>query len=222
MYYYEMCSSNIDAPATLASMPDTPTLRDRIAAGILDTAAAVLARRGEPASMAEIADAAGVSRATLYRYYPTRDALLNALADTASAELRERIADAELDTIPVPEAIARLTRGFVLTGSKYIALAHSGHKPPDADQTQQDLAEPLYRLLRRGIADGTLRPDLAPEVLLQIFSSLLETAIRISGPAGTGAEKASAAILSVFLDGTRPRPPHPNPGPAPSPPADAR
>jgi TetR/AcrR family transcriptional regulator, mexCD-oprJ operon repressor len=203
MYHQETGSSNIDAATTLTFVPETPTLRDRIAAGILDTAAAVLAGRGEPASMAEIADAAGVSRATLYRYFPTRDTLLNALAEAASAELRERIADAELDTIPVPEAIARLTRGFVLTGSKYVALAHSGHKPPDAGQTQQDLAEPVYRLLRRGITDGTLRSDLAPEVLAQIFSSLLETAIRISGPGGTGAEKASAAIISVFLDGSR-------------------
>src|SRR5579859_7446878 len=107
MYHREMASSNIDAVTTLTFMPETPTLRDRIAAGILDTAAAVLAGRGEPASMAEIADAAGVSRATLYRYFPTRDTLLNALAEAASAELRERIADAELDTIPVLEAIAR-------------------------------------------------------------------------------------------------------------------
>jgi TetR/AcrR family transcriptional repressor of mexCD-oprJ operon len=202
-------------------MPETPTLRDRIAAGILDTAAAVLAGRGESASMAEIADAAGVSRATLYRYFPTRDALLNALAEAASAELRERIADAELDTIPVQEALARLTRGFVLAGSKYVALAHSGHKPPDADQTQQDLAEPVYRLLRRGIADGTLRSDLTPEVLVRIFSGLLETAIRISGPGGIGAEKASAAIISVFLNGSRARAPHADPGPASSLPGDA-
>jgi TetR/AcrR family transcriptional regulator, mexCD-oprJ operon repressor len=214
MYHQEIGSSNTDAVTTLTFVPETPTLRDRIAAGILDTAAAVLAGRGESASMAEIADAAGVSRATLYRYFPTRDALLNALAEAATAELRERIADAELDTIPVPEAIARLTRGFVLTGSKYVALAHSGHKPPGAGQAQQDLAEPVHRLLRRGITDGTLRSDLAPEVLVQIFSSLLETAIRISGPGGSGAEKASAAIISVFLDGSRPRPPHSNPGPA--------
>ena len=207
MYQSEAHASNIDAVSTLMFMSETPTLRDRIAAGILDTAAAVLAGRGESASMAEIADAAGVSRATLYRYFPSRDALLSGLAEAASAELRERIADAELDTIPVQEAIARLTRGFVFAGSKYVALTHSGHKPPDSGKTQQDLAEPVYRLLRRGIADGTLRSDLRPEVLVQIFSGLLETAIRISGPGGIGAEKASAAVISVFLDGSRPRPP---------------
>jgi TetR/AcrR family transcriptional regulator, mexCD-oprJ operon repressor len=205
MYQEETHTSNIDAAPTLMCMPETPTLRDRIAAGILDTAAAVLAERGESASMAEIADAAGVSRATLYRYFPSREALLRGLAEAASAELRGRIADAELDTIPVAEAIARLTRGFVFAGSKYVALAHSGHKPPDSQQTQQDLAEPVYRLFKRGIADGTLRPDLTPEVLVRIFSGLLETAIGISGPDGVGAEKASAAIISVFLDGSRPR-----------------
>jgi TetR/AcrR family transcriptional regulator, mexCD-oprJ operon repressor len=208
MYQSETGTSNIDAVPTLTYMSETPTptLRDRIAAGILDTAAAVLAGRGESASMAEIADASGVSRATLYRYFPSRDALLRGLAEAASAELRERIADAELDVIPVPEAIARLARGFVLAGSKYVALTHSGHKPPDSGQTQQDLAEPVFRLFTRGIADGTLRSDLPPEVLVQLFSGLLEAAIRASGPGGIGAEKASAAVISVFLDGSRPRP----------------
>jgi len=64
----------------------------------------------------------------------------------------------------------------------------------------------VYRLFTRGIADGTLRPDLPPEVLVQLFSGLLEAAIRASGPGGIGAEKASAAVISVFLDGSRPRP----------------
>jgi TetR/AcrR family transcriptional regulator, mexCD-oprJ operon repressor len=183
-------------------MPQGPTLRDRIATGILDTAATVLAERGESASMAEIADAAGVSRATLYRYFPSREALLRGLADAAAAELRERIADAELDAIPVREAIARLTRGLVTAGGKYVALARFGSKPADAQETQRDLAEPVHRLFRRGIADGTLRTDLPPELLVQFFTGLLEAAIRACGPDGVGTEKASAAVVSVFLDGS--------------------
>lgn len=153
--------------------------------------------------MADIAVAAGVSRATLYRYFPSRDALLSGLAEAGSAELAERIADAELDAIPIGEAIARLTRGFVIAGSKYVALTRSGHKPLDFEQAQQSLAEPVYRLFTRGVADGTLRADLSPEVLLQMFTGVLEAAIRISGPDGIGAEKASAAAISIFLDGAR-------------------
>jgi len=67
----------------------------------------------------------------------------------------------------------------------------------------------VYGLFHRGIADGTLRSDLSPEVLMLVFTGLLETAIRMSGPNGIGAEQTSAAIVSVFLDGARQQNPHP-------------
>jgi AcrR family transcriptional regulator len=58
--------------------------------------------------MAEVAAAAGVSRATLYRYLPSREALLAALAAEALADAERRIADAGLDRCPVPEGIRQL------------------------------------------------------------------------------------------------------------------
>src|SRR5439155_15011684 len=69
---------------------------DRTAAAILDAAAHVLAERGAGANMAEVAAASGVSRATLYRYYPSREALLEALAAQALADAGSRVADASL------------------------------------------------------------------------------------------------------------------------------
>ena len=60
--------------------------------------------------MADIAEAAGVSRATLYRYFPTRERLLQALTATGLQTAAARLAQADLDTVPVPEAIARLAR----------------------------------------------------------------------------------------------------------------
>ena len=59
-------------------------------------AAAELLRRGTPPSVAEAADAATVSRATAYRYFPTQEALLVEITDLSPA------------VAPVEEAIAQL------------------------------------------------------------------------------------------------------------------
>lgn len=62
---------------------------------ILDTAAAMFAERGVGAvTMRDVADAAGCSRATLYRYYSSRDDLFAAYVERAGTELAARIADA--------------------------------------------------------------------------------------------------------------------------------
>ena len=175
-------------------------LRDRITIGILDTAATVLAERGDSASMADIAEAAGVSRATLYRYFPSRDALVRGLEDTAVAALNDKLADAELDTVPVREAVARLTRGFVAVGNRYVALERLGPKPAHLGAAQEQLGQALHTLFKRGIADGTLRSDLTPEILVQVYAGLIEAAIGMSAH-GTGPEQASAAVLTIFLNG---------------------
>src|SRR5262249_25779288 len=152
--------SNADAQPAAAPSPRY----DRTAAAILDAAAHTLAEHGGSTNMAELAAAAGVSRATLYRYYPTREALLQALAAHALAEAGSRIVDAGLDRCPVPEAIERLVRALLAVGDRYAVLLGEQieHDPADAERA---VGDPLRGVLARGAEEGVLRDDLPPEVL---------------------------------------------------------
>jgi TetR/AcrR family transcriptional repressor of mexCD-oprJ operon len=176
-----------------------PALRDHVAAGILDVAATVLAEQGAAASMTDIAKAAGVGRATLYRYFPNRDALVQALVDAALADLDGKIADANLDAVPVDEAFARVTRAVMTVAGKYRSLAviENRVKKPEG----QPLVGMLRTIIDRGVEDGTFRTDLPTATLLAAYSGLLRGASSLVVHNQLGIEETSAAMTAIFLDG---------------------
>src|SRR6266508_5765928 len=96
--------------------------------GILLAAARVLAAR-EAASMADIAAAAEINRGTLYRYFPGRESLIQALEAMANEEAGSRLAEANLDQVPVEEGLARATRALVGVGEHFIVLLRE-RRPP--------------------------------------------------------------------------------------------
>jgi AcrR family transcriptional regulator len=163
---------------------------------IIDTAARLLAAR-QNASVAEIAAAAGVSRGTIYRHFPTRDALLRTLADSASADAEQRLRDANLEHVAIEDGIARAARALVAVANRYPATLQ--------DQTtlgirDPAIREPLAALLRRGQADGRLRSDVPLDCLLESLLALVGACQR-SGSHGQGSEDTSATIVRLFLHG---------------------
>ncbi|WP_433700008.1 TetR/AcrR family transcriptional regulator [Nocardiopsis sp. CA-288880] len=185
-----------------------PVLRDHVAAGILDAAAPVLAERGDAVSMASIAEAAGVGRATLYRYFPNREALVAGMVERALDDLGARIADARVDSVPVPEGIARLVRAFLAEGRKYAAVVQL--KPVREQKArmspgggEERVSGPLRALVARGVADGTLRSDVPEDVQFEMFTALVERALGLVLAGRLGAEEAGAVVGSAFLEGFR-------------------
>ena len=180
-----------------------PSLRDRVAAAILDAAASVLARPGgEQASMNDVALAAGLARATVYRYFPNRQALLDELARRAVREAGDRLADAQLDDVPVEEALARAVRALAAVGDRLVIVERERVRPEPAE-FERAVVEPLSRLFDRGRAAGEIRTDVPTSSLGESLVGLVVSVLR-STPS-LGVEATTALVARLFLDGARAR-----------------
>src|SRR5215218_4302143 len=110
------------------------SLRVRVSEAIVEAAAGVLADLGPQASMSDVADAAGVARATLYRYFPTREALLEALATFTLDRCADGLAAARLSHVSVNEGVSRAVRALVVVGDHFLVLAREGADDPAFEQ----------------------------------------------------------------------------------------
>jgi TetR/AcrR family transcriptional repressor of mexCD-oprJ operon len=192
----------MESAMPLTSASGTAPRHDRTAAAILDAAAHTLAEHGGSANMAELAAAAGVSRATLYRYYPDREALLQALASHALTAAATRLADAGLERASVGEAIERIVRALTAVGDRYAVVIRE-RVVSNPEEIERLITAPMRAVFERGLDSGFFRPDLNTEVLLELFGGTLIAALKLTEAGLLGIEEASAVAASVFLDGAR-------------------
>lgn len=179
-------------------------LQQRVAAAILEGAAQLFAVRGEQASMNEVAEAAGVARATVYRYFPNREALLDELAQTAVSDVDARLASARIDEVAPEEGIARAVRALVDVGDSFVLLARERLRS-DPERFERRLTQPLCGLFERGQAGGDIRDDVTSARLTEALIGLI-VGVLTSTPT-LGREDMTATITGLFLDGARARGP---------------
>ena len=175
-------------------------LQERVAAAILEAAASVLLTRGEQASMTDVAAAAGVARATVYRYFPNRQSLLDELARLAVRSAAERLAAARIDEIPVADGITRAVRALVEVGDLFVVLARERLRP-EGEEFQRDVGGPLRALVERGQAAGDLRRDVPSAWLTDSLIGIVANIL--SSEDQRGVDDTVAAITGVYIDGAR-------------------
>jgi TetR/AcrR family transcriptional regulator, mexCD-oprJ operon repressor len=172
-------------------------LQQRVVDLILDGAARTF-RRGGDANMSEIALEAGVARATVYRHFPSRQALLDRLAERAVRDASDRLVAARLDEVPPRDAVKRAIRALVEAGD-YVTVLAGARVGSDTDGLAEAMAQPLVRMIQRGQSDGSLRPDLPPD---WIADSLVGIVLAIlSSPRKQGREDTVDSVVALFLDG---------------------
>jgi TetR/AcrR family transcriptional repressor of mexCD-oprJ operon len=181
-----------------------PVLQQRVAAAILDGAAHLFANGGEQASMNEVAEAAGVARATVYRYFPNRESLLDELTQAAVRDVEARLASARIDEVRPDEGIARAVRALVDVGNLFVVLTRERQRS-GSDQFQRGLVDPLRQLVERGQASGDIRDDVTGRRLTESLIGLIVGMLTSTPPLGR--EDMTATITGLFIDGARARAP---------------
>jgi TetR/AcrR family transcriptional repressor of mexCD-oprJ operon len=180
------------------------SLQQRVSAAILEGAAHVFAVHGDGASMTEVAQAAGVARATLYRYFPSREALLDELARAALGDVERRLAAARIDAVAPDEGVARAVRALVEVGDPLVLLAR--RRPwVEPEAIQRSLSDPLRGLFERAQDERAVRDDIASARLAESLIGLVVGALTSSPPLGR--EDMTATVTGLFLDGARARAP---------------
>ncbi|RLV50131.1 TetR/AcrR family transcriptional regulator [Nocardioides mangrovicus] len=170
----------------------------RNTAAVLEAAKAVFAESGVDAPVREIAARAEVGVGTIYRNYPQRSDLIIAVFRhelDATADAAERLG-AERPPAEALRLWAERLRRFVETKRGFAAALHSGDPAyaPLPRLFLGVLASKVQAILDAGAADGTLRPDVRAEDLVEALARLIS--ISVDGEPGR-----SDTMVSVLLDG---------------------
>jgi AcrR family transcriptional regulator len=180
--------------------PRADALRNR--QRILDVAKEAFARDGANASLDEIAKQVGVGPGTLYRHFPTREELLQAVY---RAEL-EKLAEAEQkfsQTMAPTDALRAWLLLFVdaIAAKELIAPALNtllGDPKKVFEASYAKMHQAIGSLVKRGVESGEIRSDLDPVDLLRAL-------IGVSNVASAPNWQASARrLVDILIVGSRP------------------
>ena len=177
---------------------------------VLEAAKAVFSAGGADASLEAVARTAGVGIGTLYRHFPTREALFEAVYRREVqhlGDLAEKLKEQKMQPVEALRQWMRSNVRFVATKKGMsAALALAVDKNSKLVSSSSDrLARAVGGLLNRAIAAGEIRDDVSPEDLLR---ALVGMCYMHDQP---GWQTSVLRLVDVFIDGLRIRSDGPRP-----------
>lgn len=168
---------------------------------IVETARAMFRERGSDASLDEIAKRAGVGPGTLYRHFPTRDALIDAVMRDWAERINSDSEEAAASDLPSREALAGWFNKFV----ENVGIYHGAAAKVMA--AMDDTSSPIYRkcqvlvaanqrVLDGVRAKGDLREGVDAREVMRVVSGIAT----VVDQQGITAQDA-APMLTIVLDG---------------------
>lgn len=162
-------------------MENQPPVRidaERNRRGLLDAAAGALAKDSE-ASLSEVARLAGLTRATLYRHFGSREKLVEALRGDALTAAEGAVHDACINEGTAPEALRRVIDALVSLGGRFWPLLMEGaDRDPNFLRRREQVFAPVLDIVQRGQVSGQIRVDVSAQWVVMALTALLAAGVR--------------------------------------------
>ena len=158
--------------------------------------------------MGEIAAAAGISRATVYRHFPTRAALIEAIRGQAVEQGERALAECRLEDGSAIDALRRLVGAWLDVAAHYAvpqiaAQAALTTSEEARERSRRVFGEPLVALFERGRAAGEFSAEMSPEWAARVFGAVLLAGARSVGDGTLSGEAAPDLVFRTLLEGVR-------------------
>ena len=168
---------------------------------LLSAATQAFAAEGEEVALETIAARAGVGIGTLYRHFPSRDALVVAAYKHEVDALREAAAEL-LATRPADEALRAWAERFADYVATKRAMGNALRSAAASDsplfaETRAQILGALRLLLEAGSTSGTLRADVDPKDVMRVINGIWYL------PSGPQWREDVGRMLGLVIDGLR-------------------
>jgi AcrR family transcriptional regulator len=191
--------ASVDTEALRKPRADALRNRERV----LEAARNVFSAGGPGASLEAVANAAGVGIGTLYRHFPTREALFDAVYRHEVQQLAafaERLKKAAEPTEALRQWLHALVKFVATKKGMSAALALAISQDSDLFSYSSDLLmRSASELLDRATATGEIRNDISAEDLIRAMVGMCYTHDQ------PGWQKSVLRLVDVFIDGLRNR-----------------
>lgn len=199
------------SPVTFSFMPRKPSKlskrkprsdAQRNRERILEVAKEAFTLSGADASLDDVAKQAGVGPGTLYRHFPTRDALIEAVYHTEVEKLAaaQRELSAKLPPIEALRAWMMLFVDYIATKQIIASALNSVVGGPSRlyDSSRVHVTGAIDVLVKTAMKSGDIRKDLEPFDLLRALIGVSNIA---SGPDWQGSARR---LVDILIKGSRP------------------
>jgi AcrR family transcriptional regulator len=186
-------------PAAQTRKPRADSARNRQL--LIDAAKAGFAEVGLNVSLEEIARRAGVGIGTLYRHFPSREAVVEAVYRREVAQLVDAVPHL-LETSPAGEALHQWMHLFVnyIATKRLIAPslgAVAGRTSASHSTPAELIRQAISRLIKGAVRSGDVRKDIDP-------SDLLRALVGVSyGNPDADWEASARRLIDILMDGLR-------------------